>query len=520
VQKENIPLDETDCFSSLFIDYINQKPELKPYYTDFPSIDNFQWTIDNRNFPKANRTVLVEALERQYQGLLVSGRVTENIKSLGLENTFTVTTGHQLNIFTGPLYFIYKIVTVINACKDLKKKYPKQNFVPVYWMASEDHDFDEINHFYFDQKKYQWDSDQKGAVGKFQLDGIEEILNQLPAGIDFFKEAYAKGTLAEAGRHYVNHLFGDEGIVVVDADDSSLKTVFTPVIEDDLFNHSAQKASAQDTEGLQALGYKTQVSAREINFFYLADNVRERIEKNGDRFQVVDTDIQFSESEIRQLLKDHPEKFSPNVILRPLYQETILPNLAYVGGPSEAVYWLQLKSIFAHFKTPFPLLMPRNFALVISNNDASKWKKTELSFTDLFLSKDQAFGKWVTSNSTQNLSYSAELSQINTLYQELGEKASAVDPTLKQHLEALAATAEKKLEKAEKKLLRAEKRKHTNSQDQINGVKDVLFPSGSLQERHDNFLNFYLSNPQFIQTLLDTFDAFEYSMYLLFDENN
>ncbi|MEP5613140.1 MAG: bacillithiol biosynthesis cysteine-adding enzyme BshC [Cyclobacteriaceae bacterium] len=520
MQKENIPLDETDCFSSLFIDYINQKPELKPYYTDFPSIENFQSVIDNRNFAKTSRTVLVQALENQYDGVSVSARVTENIKSLGLENTFTVTTGHQLNIFTGPLYFIYKIVTVINACKDLKKKYPKQNFVPVYWMASEDHDFDEINHFYFDQKKYQWNTDQKGAVGKFTLTGIEEILNQLPDGIDFFKEAYAKETLAEAGRHYVNHLFGEEGIVVVDADDKSLKNLFTPVVEDDLFNHSAQKASAKDTESIQSLGYKTQVFAREINFFYLADNVRERIEKDGNDFRVVDSDIKFSEVEIRQLLKDHPEKFSPNVILRPLYQETILPNLAYVGGPSEAVYWLQLKSVFTHFKTPFPLLMPRNFALFISKDDARKWKKTGLSTSELFLSKDQAFGKWVKSNSTQDLSYATELIQIRSLYRELGEKASVVDPTLKQHLEALNATAEKKLEKAEKKLLRAEKRKHTNSQDQISAVKDVLFPGGSLQERHDNFLNFYLDNPQFIQTLLDTFDAFNYSMYLLFDENN
>lgn len=520
MQTENIPLDETDCFSSLFVDYIKEKPELKAYYSHFPSIENFQSIIENRNFPQDHRSVLVETLEKQYDGLKVSGKVTENIKSLALENTFTVTTGHQLNLFTGPLYFIYKIVTVISACRNLKKKYPNQNFVPVYWMASEDHDFDEINHFYFEGKKLQWETDQKGAVGKFQLDGIEEILNQLPDGADFFKEAYSQETLAQAGRHYVNHLFGEEGIVVVDADDRSLKNLFIPVIEDDLFTHSAQKASAQDTEGIQTLGYKTQVSAREINFFYLEDGTRERIEKDGNDFQVVDTDIRFSEAEVRQLIKDTPEKFSPNVILRPLYQETILPNLAYVGGPSEAVYWLQLKSVFEHFETPFPLLMPRNFALVISKNDTSKWNKTGLSSKDLFLSKDQAFEKWVRANSTQDLSYVEELKQISQLYTELGKKASAVDPTLMQHLDALETIAEKKLVKAEKKLVRAEKRKHTDGQAQINSVKDALFPSGSLQERHDNFLNFYLNDPQFIQTLLDTFDAFNYSMYLLFDESN
>ncbi len=520
MQTENIPLDETNCFSSLFIDYISEKPELKDFYTDFPSIDNFQSVFENRNFKKEHRKVLVESLLEQYEQTTASEKAISNIKSLSEENTFTITTGHQLNIFTGPLYFIYKIVTVINACKALKKKHPKQHFVPVYWMASEDHDFDEINHFFFDNKKYEWTTDQKGAVGRFKLDDIGDILKELPSGIDFFQEAYGKKTLADAARSYVNHLFEEEGIVVVDADDSNLKKLFSPVIEDDLFNHSAQTACEKDTSAIQALGYKTQVSAREINFFYLDENIRERIEKEGDSFKVVETDIRFTKSEIQKLINEHPERFSPNVILRPLYQETILPNLAYVGGPSEAVYWLQLKSVFEQYKTSFPLLMPRNFALVVSQNEALKWEKTGLSSKDLFLDKDAAFAKWVSGNSTEDLSYSKEMEQLNSIYQSLGEKAAKVDPTLCQHLETLKATSETKLRNAEKKLLNAEKRKHTVKENQISAIKEALFPGGSLQERRDNFLNFYLSDPQFIQTLLDTFDAFEYSMYLLFDENN
>lgn len=520
MQTENIPLDETDCFSSFFIDYINKKPELEKFYSQFPTIENFQSAIDQRNFNDDNRLVLVEALQKQYEGINAPAVVIDNIKSLSAKNTFTVTTGHQLNIFTGPLYFIYKIVTVVNACKALKKKYPKQHFVPVYWMASEDHDFDEINHFHFDGKKYEWQTDQKGAVGRFQLEDIKPILDQLPNGLDFFHEAYTKETLADAGRHYVNHLFGEEGVVVVDADDKELKKLFTQVIEDDLFTHSAQKTSQSDSKEIQSLGYKTQVSAREINFFYLDKNIRERIEKDGDSYKVVETDLTFSEAEIKKLIKEHPERFSPNVILRPLYQETILPNLSYVGGPSEAVYWLQLKSVFKHFKTAFPLLMPRNFALVIPDSVKTKWDKTGLSSTDLFLTGEAALKKWVQSNSSNDLSYQKELEQLNSLYQTLSERASEVDPTLTQHLEALKTTAEKKLSIAENKLLRAEKRKHTDKEQQIASVKEALFPNGGLQERHDNFLNFYLQDPQFIQKLLDTFDAFNYSMYLIFNENN
>ena len=514
---ENIPLDETDCFSTLFIDYISKKAELSPFYSHFPDIENFQSVIDSRNFNDANRGVLTDVLLEQYQGNSVPKPVIENINLLREANTFTITTGHQLNIFTGPLYFIYKIVTVINACKSLKEQYPAYNFVPVYWMASEDHDFDEINHFYLEGKKHQWKTDQKGAVGRFSLEGLKEILDQLPEGADFFRKAYAEETLADAGRSYVNHLFGEEGLLVVDADNKELKKLFVPVIEDDLFDHSAQQASEKDTAELQALGYKSQIAAREINFFYLEDGVRERIEKVDEGYQVVDTDLRFSEQEIKKLIESNPERFSPNVILRPLYQETILPNLAYVGGPSEAVYWLQLKSVFTHFGTAFPLLMPRNFALIVPQNEASKWKKTGLDTKEMFLGKHDAFSTWVKANSSRDLSYKEELGQLETLYAKLGDKAAEIDPTLKQHLEALATTAGNKIGKAEKKLLRAEKRNHADRQTQIDAVKDYLFPNGSLQERHDNFMNFYLKDPQFVQTLLSTFDAFDYRMYLIFE---
>ncbi len=515
MRTEKLALDETECFSPLFIDYINQKEDLKKFYRAFPTVEAFKETIANRNFSDSHRKVLVNVLERQYQDVTISERVSGNIRKLEKDRTFTVVTGHQLNILTGPLYFIYKIVTIINACKVLKKTYPGDEFVPVYWMASEDHDFKEINHFHFNGKKYRWETDQKGAVGRFDPADIQGLLNQLPEGARFFKKAYSAQTLAEAGRRYVNHLFGDEGVIVMDADDADLKRCFNHVIEDDLFSHHVQQASAKDTEAIKALGYKTQVNAREVNFFYLHENMRERLEHSGEGFQVVDTDICFSESEIRDLVRTNPERFSPNVILRPLYQETILPNLAYVGGPSETVYWLQLKSVFAHFNTPFPLLMPRNFALVIPSPEAKKWRKTGLTFTDLFLDTHVAFSKWVKDHANQDLSFDKELDTLNQLYDEMGQKASAIDPTLTQHIEALKSGLNGNIEKAAKKLLRAEKRKHAEKQAQIEAVKQVLFPRGSLQEREDNFLNFYLENPNFIKDLIQTFDAFDYRMYLL-----
>ena len=517
MQSETFPLDETNCCSKAFIDYISGDKKLKPFYRAFPSTDNFKSVIDSRNFSQEKRAVLTKALSNQYNVTDLHEAVSKNLTSLSDEKTFTITTGHQLNIFTGPLYFLYKIITVINTCKELKKDYPEYHFVPVYWMASEDHDFEEISYFHFEGKKITWQTDQKGAVGKFDPSALKEIADKLPKGAAFFKDAYDQATLADAVRSYVNYLFEDEGLIVIDADDPDLKQSLIPVIEDDLFHNIPEKLVNDTSAKLEALDFKCQVNPREINFFYLKGNVRERIEKSENGFEVVDTEIRFSESEMKDLIKTHPEQFSPNVILRPLYQEMILPNLAYVGGPSELIYWLQLKSVFEHFDVSFPLLMPRNFALVCSKTDQAKWEKTGLPKSNLFLESEDSFAKWVSSNSSNHISYSDELEKLEQLEKEMKAKAEKVDPTLLQHVEAIHTTFKNKLDNAEKKLLRAEKKKHEDKKAQIAAVKESLFPGGTLQERKVNFLNFYLKDPQFIQNLKDVFDPFNFEMYLLLD---
>jgi len=516
---EKIDLDEAHCFSGMFLDYIKGSESLKPFYNNPPQIDQFEQQIKQKSFSQDKRDTLVEVLSNQYQSFEISNAVSQNIDLLKEGNTYTITTGHQLNIFTGPFYFIYKIVTVINACKQLKVKYPQHNFVPVYWMASEDHDFEEISYFNLGGKKYTWETDQTGAVGHFDPSSIEQLLKQMPGEYPLFEKAYlSHNTLAEAARYYVNELFGKEGLLVIDADDRQLKAQFTSVIEDDLFVHSAEKLVAKDTEEIQALGHKTQVHAREINFFYLDKNVRGRLEKEGNQYKVVDSDLAFSSDEIKKMIKNTPERFSPNVILRPLYQEMILPNLAYVGGPSEAIYWLQLKANFAHFNEAFPILMPRNFALIIDKQSHRKYVKSERSLAELFLPDHEVEQRIVSNQTTKELSLVSELESIASTYGSAQSKAQTIDPSLVQHLEALQAKTEKLLSKAQKKMYRAEKRHHTDKINQYQSVKEVLFPKGNLQERTSNFLNFYPENPKLIQDLLDKFDAFDYRMNVLIEE--
>ncbi len=515
---EKIPFAETHSFSNFFLDYIQQKESLRNFYSLFPKPENFKEQIKakKQSYPPSHRSILVNALTTQYKNIIQKDPVKKNISLLSEPDTFTITTGHQLNIFTGPLYFIYKIATVINACKELKKLYPKNNFVPVYWMASEDHDYEEIKYFTLYGKKYIWETDQQGAVGRFHTKDFKNLLNEVPGDITVFKEAYSKSkNLAEAVRNYVNSLFGNEGLLVVDGDDRELKRTITSVVSDDLFLHSSKKEVDEATKQLQSLGYHTQVNGREINFFYLTDGLRNRLEKVGDHFQVVDTNIQFSKQEIEKMIQVEPEKFSPNVVLRPLYQEMILPNLAYVGGPAELVYWLQLKNVFQHFKTPFPILMPRNFAMVIDQPTAKKFEKTKLGVKDLFVEKNLLFNLWITKNTNHQLGLGKELESLTAIFNSIKERATQIDSTLNQFVEAETKRATSGLEKIEKKMLRAEKRFHSDKLRQLEAVKDALFPNGSLQERTDNFLNFYQHDSAFIQKILTALDPFDFRFNVL-----
>lgn len=515
---KKISLGDTRSFSAFFLDYLQQKETLKKFYHRFPSINNFADQIKEKSnsFSKINRQVLVEALKLQYKDLVISDYVTQNIASLDNEKTFTITTGHQLNIFTGPLYFIYKIVTVINTCKKLKSQYPDYNFVPVYWMASEDHDYDEMKYFNLYGKKYTWETNQTGAVGRFSPEGLTQLTDQLPGDTKIFKEAYSKNKkLSDAVRHYVNQLFSNEGLVVVDGDDRSLKALLKDVIKDDVQKHTSKKLVDSTDQELNALGYKTQVYCRDINFFYMNNNIRSRFEKQGERYTVVDTDISFSLSEVETMIESEPDKFSPNVILRPLYQEIILPNLAYIGGPAEVIYWLQLKEIFSHFKTPFPILMPRNFAMVMDHTAVRKFEKTGLELKDLFEEKNYLFNHWVLKNTKHSLTVGEERNAINDVFQKLKERAGGIDPTLSEFVGAEGKRALNSVEKIERKLLRAEKRLHADKLRQIEAVKDQLFPKGSLQERTDNFLNFYQQDNAFIRKLLSSFDPFDFQFNVL-----
>lgn len=514
---EKVNLGETGNFSPIFLDYIEGKPALKPFYDLSPSLENFGEKIKNRNFAASSRKVLHRVLSQQYEKFSKSLALEANIASLLGENTFTVTTGHQLNIFSGPLYFIYKIVTTINACKALKEKYPESHFVPVYWMASEDHDFAEINHFTLFGKHYSWQTEQKGAVGRFKPE-LGKIFEEMPEKLFLFEKAYAQETLADATRYFVNELFGDEGLVVMDADQTGLKALFKEVIKDELVNHKASELAEATSSQLTETGYKTQIFPREINLFYLDEGLRERIVKKEDRYKVLNSELSFSEEGILKLLDEHPEKFSPNVLLRPLYQEMVLPNLAYIGGPGEVAYWLQLKAVFDHYHVPFPLLMPRNFALVIVRANAKKLYKLSLYLQDLFLNGQALRAKFIEDNSNGRLKIDREKAVMQEVFESIKSKAESIDQSLEGFVGAESTKTMKIMDNIEKKLKKFEEQHHETSLNQLDTLKEKLFPGNGLQERTENYLNFQINNPSFIKTLLEKFDPFDFRFNVLIED--
>ena len=517
-----ITYQNSGYFSTLMNDYLDQNEQLESLYNRFPTLENFEKQIleKQENFNgNEKRKTLVSVLEKQYTTIETSDLTTNNIKLLNNSNTFTVTTGHQLNLFSGPLYFLYKIISTINLTKELKAKYPTYDFVPIYWMATEDHDFEEINYFNFKGKKFRWNIENSGPVGRISTDGLADLfeLFALEMGSStnakalkkLFEDSYINHTnLADATRYLANSLFGEYGLVILDADNRDLKRSFIPYVKEELLHQTSYKTVVETAEKLK--DYTIQVNPREINLFYIENNIRERIILENEKYRVNNTKIEFTETEILELLENNPEKLSPNVIMRPLYQEVILPNLCYIGGGGEIAYWLELKSFFASAKVAFPILLLRNSALLATQKQAEKANKLGLSWAELFSKQTD-----LVTNKTQQLSeFPIDLSnlkeQLQKQFELLFETANHTDKSFAGAVKAQNAKQNKGLENLEKRLLKAQKRKFSEILQRITNLQNELFPNQSLQERQTNFSEFYIEyGESFIQKAINKLQPLE-----------
>lgn len=517
-----LPFNKTGVFSKLMEDYVTREEGLQALYENTPDIEglNRQRSLKKQQFPKPQRLLLQKVLKEQYAALPKKEAVEKQIEALGLSTTTTVVTGHQLNLFSGPLYFLYKIIAVINLAEKLSKEKDLGAVVPVYWMATEDHDFEEINYFTVKGVKLQWTPDFKvsGPVGRFKTAGLEAILPALESLLgthknaqyllNLFESAYLKhSNLAEATRYFAHELFGDKGLVVLDADHPDLKRLLIPHIEKDIFEGLAFEQVSHTASLLEQASYHVQVSPRRINYFYMEEGLRERIVIKDEGFAVLNTDLTFSAAALKTAIKTQPEKFSPNVIARPLYQEVILPNIAYVGGGGELAYWLELKDYFVAHQVLFPVLMLRNSALLVSKKQYKKWDKMGLGLADLFLKRDPLINKKIRSISNIELDLSPYRKQLHKQFLELQALAQETDASFLGAVQAQEVKQLKGIDALEKRLLLAQKKKLKDQVARLSELHEALFPNQSLQERSTNFSEFYSDyGPSLIDSLQTALD--------------
>lgn len=395
--------DKTFFSNSLIEEYYKGK-KLKPFHTYSPDLDGIAEAIKGKSsFSQQKRDNLVRDLYRQYKEAYIDldnlSLVKNHIDELKNPNTYTITTGQQIHLGLGPIYVLYKIFDVIALTNQLKRKFNDKNFVPVFWMATEDHDLEEIASVSYFGKQTKWNTEQSGAVGRMNTDGVAEMYQFLmdtyqisDAQKDFLQrtaQIYRQSSnLAIAFRKLLHEYLGHTGLIILDADSKELKSSFTSVMVDEL-KHKNSQALIETSQLLESAGFKNQLRVKSCNLFLLRKNDRIRIDDIKDFTNKTPEDF---------TMKEYPN-LSPNAALRPLYQEWILPNVGVVLGSSELNYWFQLKGLFDTYDMPLPSMMLRTSGILIPSKFREKYFNNNLV-------------DWFNNETTIALSHEQELANI------------------------------------------------------------------------------------------------------------
>lgn len=522
----HIPVSNFLTYSKVLQDYLQESDKLNPIISTFCRIDLLPTQIEHRKkFPFRN--TLVDVLISQNDGFELHQNQLEQIQLLKKDTTFCITTAHQTNLFGGPLYFIQKAMSTIKACQLAKENYPEYDFVPVYWLGTEDHDFEELNHTSIFGQEFVWNDKQNGAFGRYSTQSLKPLLNKIDTIFgsekqeqtvkQLLKTAYGEHkTIGSATRYLLNKLLGQYGLVILDGDDRVLKQNMISVFEKELIEQFSYKESQQAIQFLEDEYGHAQAHPREINLFYLTNNTRKRIVKHDSGYKIYGTNQYFTEQELLSELRTYPERFSPNVILRPLMQEMCLPNLMYVGGGGELSYWFQLKPVFDAVHCPYPMLGFRDTAVYIPLKAQKKMSQLQLPIEEFKKSRLCLINDLVYRDSTKQLKLNQAEEYLRKINEELAHFAQEVDFTLKASASSTQQKMKNLLSNFEKKLFRAEKKKHQITIERLNYVYDVLYPNGKLQERYENFSQYYAQyGEEWFSWMLEEFNLFTKTVKVL-----
>jgi bacillithiol biosynthesis cysteine-adding enzyme BshC len=513
-----IDAHEVPFFSEKDKAYMSGDERYAAFFEHPPQIESFANVIKLKAHQNIDRQLLVDQIREIYSKRQISAQQESNISHLKDELTFTITTAHQPSLFTGPLYYIYKICSALKLVAQCNMHYPEYRFVPIFISGGEDHDFEEVNHCNIFNKRIEWNENAGGAVGRMPIDKLDDVIEEFSSILgdsenavkikEILYTAYNNSRIyKDFSFNLVNELFEKYGLIVLDMDRKAFKKAFSPIVAEELTHRPSESIVLNTQEQLNALGISSQAHPRDVNLFYLKDNYRVRITFENGMYQLVDTDISFTQEEILEELKNHPERFSPNVIMRPLYQEVILPNLAYIGGGGEIAYWLERKDQFKHFGIPFPMLVRRDSALILDSSAQKQLAKHHLKLADLFPPIDFVINNYLSKNTDVSIDLSSHKSSLETIFNEISEDAGTIDPTIKKWILAEKTKQVKVFDQIESRLKRTLKQQEETKINQITKLREKLFPGNGLQERHDNFFQYALNDGlELIDALIENFD--------------
>lgn len=492
----------------LFINWINNLPDL----------DHILEQIQLKKTNFKNRSQLVDMLQQQYSGFSDTDPIFTQIKSLAANNTFTILCAHQPCLLGGPLFWWYKIANTIKLASILKNKFPEYSFVPIYYSGNEDHDFEEVNHFSVFQQNIQWVSEETGAVGRFKTDGLKSVFETLknlfgndPESLQiinqFALQAADCKTYKDFYRHFVHQIFGAHGLIYFDPDDASAKSLIKDILKAECLDQLIVKQTEQTIQELTKINYPIQAAPRPINLFYLKDQYRERLLFEHDLYVTVDSKYKWTQEELMKEIDHHPEYFSPNVLVRPLYQETLFPNIMFVGGGAEISYWMELKQVFKSMNLTYPLLHRRISGWIIPANIQSKINKSILKYSDFTQSAIAIEKQYLESTSTLPSAIKNVENDLHKVLQQYAILSNTINDSTHASTLAEIARIEKQTEGLKHKILKAEKQKFDEQLQKIIKIKEQLFPNSGLQERNQSGIQYYLQyGKSFIDELIDAIE--------------
>lgn len=521
---QSFPIAELDFFSSFDQRFSAGDPKLSPFLGLPAEKSSFRLSAKEKLDHYAYRIKLAELLKKQYSGVTMTPKLQANIDGLSGGQALSVTTAHQPILFGGPLYFLYKALTAISLAKEASGWLDGHQVVPVYVLGTEDHDYEEVRHVRFFSEQLTWESGREGGpVGRMPLGNIsalieqaEELFKPLPYGaevIDLLRSSYAEGqTFGQSTFYFLHKLLGHHGLVILDLDSPIAKSTCISIFESELLESIAKPIVHQTLDALEVAGFKQQAHVRDINLFYL-DQQRDRIERFDDSgYRTVRGSRMWSTDALIKELHQYPERFSPNVILRPLLQESILPNIAFVGGGGELAYWVQLRDLFTHFRLPYPILVRRHSALLLDEGTQQKLTKLRLPIETTFQPLETVLQQFVHDRSEMSSDLEVERKAVHELMKTVLAKCAEIEPTLERSAEAAETQIDKLLQNLEGKMTRGLKHVHDQEITQIKGVFDRVLPNGSLQERTENCLPWIARyGHTWIDDLLESFQPLDKS---------